>query len=159
MRLDRLTQKTREALLTASQHAAERGHPEVHPEHLTIALFAQPDGLAPAILTKAGADPRTVVQAAIDRSARLPSVQGGAEPTLSRSTRELFTRAWGETEKFGDEYTSAEHVLLAMTEDKDQRALLGVSREDLQKAVSEVRGTQKVTDPNPEGKFPSRIHL
>ncbi|MCB9613002.1 MAG: ATP-dependent chaperone ClpB [Sandaracinus sp.] len=153
MRLDRLTNKTREALLTASQHAAERGHPEVHPEHLVIALFAQDGGLAPAIVLKAGGDPRKVVQAAIDRSARLPKVQGGAEPSLGRGMRELMTRAWKETEAYGDDYTSAEHVLLAMTEDADLRKVLGVSRADLEKAVKDVRGTQKVTDADPEGKF------
>ena len=153
MRLDRLTNKTREALLTASQHAAERGHPEVHPEHLVVALFAQDGGLAPAIVLKAGGDPRKVVQAAIERSARLPKVQGGAEPSLGRAMRELMTRAWKETEALGDDYTSAEHVLLAMAEDADLRKVLGVARAALDKAVKEVRGTQKVTDADPEGKF------
>jgi ATP-dependent Clp protease ATP-binding subunit ClpB len=153
MRLDRLTNKTREALLTASQHAAERGHPEVHPEHLIVALFAQDGGLAPAIVLKAGGDPRKVVQAAIERSARLPKVQGGAEPSLGRAMRELMTRAWKETEALGDEYTSAEHVLLAMSEDAELRKVLGVARAALDKAVKEVRGTQKVTDADPEGKF------
>ena len=153
MRLDRLTQKTREALITASQHAAERGHPEVHPEHFVIALFAQPDGLAPAILTKAGADVRSIVQKAIDRSQRLPNVQGGAEPALGRAMRDLMTRAWSETERMGDDYTSAEHVLLAMMDDKEMRGVLGIDRGALEQAVSQVRGSQKVTDPNPEGKF------
>ena len=89
MRLDRLTNKTREALLTASQHAAEHGHPEVHPEHLLVALFAQDGGLAPAILTKAGADPRAIAKKAIERTARLPKVEGGAEPSLNRELRSL----------------------------------------------------------------------
>ncbi|MBX3246697.1 MAG: type VI secretion system ATPase TssH, partial [Myxococcales bacterium] len=153
MRLDRLTNKTREALLTASQHAAERGHPEVHPEHLLVALFAQDGGLAPAIVMKAGGDPRKVVQAAIDRTARLPKVQGGAEPSLSRAMREVMTRAWKETERFGDEYTSAEHVLLAMIDDAELRKVLGVDRGALDEAIKGVRGSQKVTDADPEGKF------
>ncbi|HJL13686.1 MAG TPA: ATP-dependent chaperone ClpB [Polyangiaceae bacterium LLY-WYZ-15_(1-7)] len=153
MRLDRLTNKTREALLTASQHAAEHGHPEVHPEHLLVALFAQDGGLAPAILTKAGADPRAIAKKAIERTARLPKVEGGAEPSLNRELRQLMTRAWKETEDFGDEYTSAEHVLLAMAKDADLRKLLGVERDALMAAVKEVRGSQKVTDPDPEGKF------
>ena len=153
MRLDRLTNKTREALMTASQHAAERGHPEVQPEHLLIALFAQDEGLAPAILTKAGADPAKAVQRAIDATSRLPKVQGGAEPAISRTLRDVMTRAWKETEGFGDEYTSAEHVLLAMVDDGKLRALLGVSADALKKAIGEVRGSQKITDADPEGKF------
>ncbi len=153
MRLDRLTTKTREAVMTASQHAAERGHPEVHPEHLLIALFAQEGGLAPAILTKAGADPRAIAERAIERSARFPKVAGGGEPTFSRTAREVLTKAWAETEKMADEYTSAEHVLLAMTADSQLRALLGVDRKALEGAVGEVRGSQRVTDPDPEGKY------
>jgi len=153
MRLDRLTNKTREALLTATQHAAERGHPEVHPEHLVIALMAQEQGLAPAILMKAGADPRQVVQRAVDRSQRLPKVDGGAQPTLGRAMREVMTQAWKETEAFGDEYTSAEHVLLAMVREAELRRLLGVEKDALQQAVNDVRGSQKVTDPDPEGKY------
>ncbi len=153
MRLDRLTNKTREALMTASQHAAERHHPEVHPEHLLIALFAQDGGLAPAILTKAGADPAKSIKAAIDSSTRFPTVQGGAEPSLSRTMRDVMTRAWQETESFGDEYTSAEHVLLAMVKDAKLRSVLGVNEAALRKAIGEVRGSQKITDADPEGKF------
>ncbi len=153
MRLDRLTNKTREALMTASQHAAERRHPEVHPEHLLIALFAQDGGLAPAILTKAGADPAKSVKAAIDSATRFPTVQGGAEPSLSRTMREVMTRAWQETESFGDEYTSAEHVLLAMVKDAKLRSVLGADEAALRKAIGEVRGSQKITDADPEGKF------
>ena len=153
MRLDRLTTKTRQALLAASQHAAERGHPEVHPEHMLIALIADKDGLSAAILAKAGADPRQVVQAAIDRSARLPSVDGGSEPTLGREMREIMTQAWKETEALRDEYTSAEHVLLAMSKHSDASKILEIERADLEKAIGEVRGTQRVTDPDPEAKF------
>ncbi|MEM9068045.1 MAG: ATP-dependent chaperone ClpB [Myxococcota bacterium] len=153
MRLDRLTNKTREALMTASQHAAQKKHPEVHGEHLLIALFAQEGGLAAAIMAKAGADVPQVIQATIDRTARLPTVNGGAEPTIARSLRDILTRAWSETEAFGDEYTSAEHVLLAMVEDANLRGLMGVSRASLDGAIKQVRGSQKVTDPDPEGKF------
>lgn len=153
MRLDRLTNKTREALLSATQHAADRQHPEVHPEHLLIALLAQEEGLAPAILLKAGGDPRNAARAAIEHSGRLPSVSGGAEPALSRGMRTLLTEAWKQTESRGDEYTSAEHVLLAMVKEKELRGLLGVKEDALAKAVSEIRGSQKVTGPDPEGKY------
>ncbi|MEO0323004.1 MAG: ATP-dependent chaperone ClpB [Myxococcota bacterium] len=155
MRLDRLTTKTREALLTASSHANDRGHPDVHPAHLLVALIAQEGGISTGILAKAGADPAAAVERATARLGKLPTVKGGAEATLSRALREAMTRAWKETESFGDEYTSAEHVLLAMSEDKDARALLGTERGPLLEAIQAVRGTHKVTDPEPEGKYQS----
>ncbi|MEM1416793.1 MAG: ATP-dependent chaperone ClpB [Myxococcota bacterium] len=155
MRLDRLTTKTRQALITASQHANESGHPEVHPAHLLVALIAQEGGITTVILAKAGADPAGTVERATARTGRLPKVQGGAEPTLSRSLREVLTRAWKETESFGDEYTSAEHVLLAMVKEAELRALLGVERPPLEAAIKAVRGTHKVTDAEPEGKYQS----
>jgi len=153
MRLDRLTNKTREALMSAQQGAAKNGHPEIHADHLLLAMLAQDEGLAPAILIKAGADLKAIAQRAADRVARLPNVEGGGEPTMGRTMRQAMTKAWEETDKRGDEYTSAEHVLLAMVDDKELRTVLGVEREALAKAVSEVRGSQKVTDPDPEGKY------
>ncbi len=153
MRLDRLTHKTREALITATQHAARRGHPEVHPEHLLVALMTPQGGVAASILAKAGVTAERVAEAAVDRLARLPRVEGGAEPSLARSLRRVLTRAWAQTEAYGDEYTSAEHLLLAMLAEPALAEILGLDRAALQEAIAEVRGAQKVTDPNPEGKF------
>lgn len=153
MRLDRLTNKTREALLEAQEGAAKNGHPETHPEHLLLAMIAQSEGLAGAILQKAGLDLPAVAQRAANAIAKLPKVQGGNEPAMGRSLRALMDRAWKETEDRGDEYTSAEHVLLALTSDASGRAVLGGDRERIEAAVKEVRGSQKVTDPDPEGKY------
>jgi len=153
MRLDRLTNKTREALMSAQQGATKNGHPEMHAEHLLLALLAQDEGVASPILIKAGADLKQVAQRAADRIGRLPKVEGGGEPSMGRTLRQAMTRAWEETEKRGDEYTSGEHVLLAMMADKDLREVIGVSKDELEKAVKEVRGSQKVTDPDPEGKY------
>lgn len=153
MRLDRLTTKTREALLTAQQSAAKNGHPETHAEHLLLALIAQKDGLVPAMLKKAGADLPAIAQRAAERVAKLPSVDGGGEPAMGRGLRGILTDSWQETEKMKDEYTSAEHVLLAMCSDKAVRGTLNVKREDLEKAITDVRGNQRVTDPDPEGKY------
>ncbi len=153
MRLDRLTTKTREALVTATQHAAAHGHPEVHPEHLLVALVAQTGGLTAPIVAKAGGAADATVQAAIERTTRFPRVEGGAEPTLSRSLRQVMARAWAETKAYGDDYTSSEHVLLAMVADPPLAVVLGVDREALVEAIAQVRGSQKVTSPNPEGRF------
>ena len=156
MRLDRLTTKTREALVAAQQNAADRGNQEVYPEHLLLDLLAQAGGLAPAILEKAGADLQGVVRALGAVFDRMPKVAGGAEPGLSSRLRDLLNKAWKETEALKDEYTSAEHILLAAYSDTSLKKLLeaqGVDSNTLFGAVQEVRGSQRVTDPDPEGKF------
>ena len=156
MRLDRLTTKTREALVTAQQNAADRGNPEVYPEHLLLDLLAQAGGLAPAILEKAGADLQGLIRALGAVLDRMPKVAGGAEPGISSRLRDVLNKAWKETEALKDEYTSAEHFLLAAFTDGQLKKALeaqGVDRATLLQAVQEVRGTQRVTDPDPEGKF------
>ncbi|MGB5811533.1 MAG: ATP-dependent chaperone ClpB [Polyangiales bacterium] len=156
MRLDRLTTKTREALVAAQQNAGNRGNPEVYPEHLMLELLAQADGLAPAILEKAGADLQGLIRAEGAVLDRMPKVAGGSDAGISRRLREVLTAAWTETEALKDEYTSAEHVLLASYGDAQLKKTLeaqGVKRETLLGAIAEVRGSQRVTDPDPEGKF------
>jgi ATP-dependent Clp protease ATP-binding subunit ClpB len=157
MRIDRLTTKTRDALMAAQTAAAERGHPELYPEHLLGALLEQPEGVAAAIVEKAGADASRLATAAREKLDRMPKVQGGAEPALSRRLREVLTAAWKETQDHKDEYTSAEHVLLAMAQsDGDLKKLFGahgLDRTKLREAVEQVRGGHQVTDPDPEGKY------
>ena len=156
MRLDRLTTKTREALVAAQQNAADRANPEVYPEHLLLDLLAQAGGLAPAILEKAGADLQGLIRALGAVLDRMPKVAGGAEPGISSRLRDVLNNAWKETEALKDEYTSAEHVLLAAYNDSQLKKALeaqGVNRAKLLQAVQEVRGSQRVTDPDPEGKF------
>jgi ATP-dependent Clp protease ATP-binding subunit ClpB len=157
MRLDRLTSKTREALVSAEQRAAKNGNPELSPEHFLLALLEQDGGVAAAIVQKAGADPRELARAMEARLGGLPKVTGGAEPTISRRLRQLLTDAWTETEKLKDEYTSAEHVLLALLKGKDdaRKAFVDakVTPDTLASAVQKVRGNQRITDPEPEGKY------
>jgi ATP-dependent Clp protease ATP-binding subunit ClpB len=128
----------------------------VYPEHLMLDLLAQADGLAPAILEKADADLQGLIRAEGAVLDRMPKVAGGAEPGISRRLRDLLTAAWKETEALKDEYTSAEHVLLAAYGDSQLKQALeaqGVDRKKLLQALQEVRGNQRVTDPDPEGKF------
>ena len=154
MRLDRITTKTREALNKAQQAAADRGNPEVYPEHLLLALLADSQGLASAILLKAGGQPVEVARALANRLGAMPKVDGGAEPVVGRRLRKLLTRAWEETEKLKDEYTSVEHILLAaQAVDPEAKKAFALSDEALNQAITEIRGSQRVTDPDPEGKF------
>ncbi len=158
MRLDRLTTKTREALMASQQIAASLGNPELQPEHLVLALLAQEGGVARPIVEKAGIDPKALVEAVHRRIDAMPKVKGGGEPAMSRRVNKVLTDAWTETEALKDEYTSPEHVLLAITKQKDdelERALrgLGLSRDKLLGSLQEVRGSQRVTDQDPEAKF------
>ena len=157
MRLDRLTNKTREALAAAQNLATERRNPELLPEHLLIALIDQPEGVATPILKKAGVEPSEVKAALDKRLAAFPRVDGGAEPALSRRLRDVLTSTWSETENLKDEYSSAEHVLLGAVAQKDeltqQLKKLGLDRDKLLGALQQVRGSQRVTDADPEGKF------
>jgi ATP-dependent Clp protease ATP-binding subunit ClpB len=157
MRLDRLTHKTRDALQVAQNDAIARGNPELLPEHFALALLEQDGGVARPVLEKAGVDARAFAAELKKKTESMTKVQGGAEPSLSRRLRELLTRAWKETEDLKDEYTSAEHVLLALLATKDDIAKLleqrGLSRSKLLAALQQVRGSQRVTDPEPEAKY------
>jgi len=156
MRLDRLTTKTREALMTSQRDATERKNPELVPAHFLLALLDQQGGVAVPVVQKAGADPRALAREVAAQIESLPQVEGGAEPALSRRMKSLMSTAWSETEKLKDEYTSGEHVLLAAVKDDDLGKALakhGITRDVLLGALKEVRGTQRVTDPDPEGKF------
>jgi ATP-dependent Clp protease ATP-binding subunit ClpB len=157
MRLDRLTNKTRDALQAAQSDATARGNPELSPEHLLLALLEQDGGVAKPIFEKAGVDGRAVAAELRKKLESLPRVSGGAEPSLSRRLRELLTQTWKQTEELKDEYSSAEHVLLALLSGKDElcKALeqRGLNKQKLLTALQQVRGAQRVTDPEPEGKY------
>ncbi len=144
---NRWTLKTQEAVSAAIDLARARNHPEVTPEHLLAALLGQEDGVVLPTLTKAGVAPlalRNRVEAALSK---LPSAYGGADPNLSRETRDALDAADRERSQFGDEYLSTEHILLAINE------LVGVSREDLLNVLREVRGSHRVTSQNPEESY------
>src|SRR6185369_12913561 len=155
MRLDRLTNKTREALQAAQNEAISRGNPELLPEHFVLALLEQEGGVAKPVLDKAGADARALASELRRKVESLPRVSGGAEPSLSRRLRELLTQTWKQTEELKDEYSSAEHYLLAVLDSRDELARAFAQREldrkKLLEALQQVRGSQRVTDPEPEG--------
>jgi ATP-dependent Clp protease ATP-binding subunit ClpB len=157
MRLDRLTNATREALVAAQQEAQAAGNPDLVPEHFLGALLAAEAGVSAPILQKAGVDVRALKTQLAKLLSKLPKVKGGSEATISRRLNRLLTDAWTHTEKLKDEYTSAEHVLLAAVDGDDDVAKelkqLGLTRQKLDAAIKEVRGGQRVTDQDPEGKY------
>ena len=144
--------------MEAVSGATERGNPELVPEHLLLALLDQQGGVTGPILEKASVDADAVRGAAEQAVGSLPTVKGSsADPSMSRRVRDALTQAWKETQNLQDEYTSAEHVLLALFRTQDAAGTLlkkhGLSEDGLLGALKEVRGSQRVTDPDPEGKF------
>jgi ATP-dependent Clp protease ATP-binding subunit ClpB len=157
MRLDRLTTKSQEALRTAVGFASQHGHPELIPEHLLVAILEQEEGVGRALVERAGARPDALGADLGERLNGLPKVSGGAEPTFGRRFNPLLSKAEDEAKRLKDDYVSVEHFLLAAAKgDKDVQAVFdrhGLSYDKLVRALAEIRGSQRVTDQDPEGKF------
>jgi ATP-dependent Clp protease ATP-binding subunit ClpB len=157
MRIDRLTSKSQEALRSAVELATRRGHPELIPEHLLVAILEQDGGVGRLLVEKAGASPQALVKDLSARLDTLPQVSGGAEPSIGRRAQPLFTNAESEAKRMKDDYVSVEHFLLAAAHsDKDVQAVFdrhGLSYDKLVRTLAEIRGSQRVTDQEPEGKF------
>src|SRR5947208_3290584 len=161
---NRFTEKVQQALQSAQSAAVRRSHQQVDVEHLLSALLQQENGLAGAILAKAGLAAETLGQRIEQELDRLPKVTGaaGAPPDqiyISGRLNRVLTQAEDEAKKLKDEYVSVEHVLLAMTDDKGPAGRLlaqaGVERDRLLQALREVRGSQRVTSPTPEATYQS----
>jgi len=158
MRMDKFTVKAQEALQAAQSIADQMSHQAIEPEHLLIALLEQREGVVGPVLAKLGARPESVqreLRIALDR---LPTVKGASGQYLGERTRQALERAQAEAQRLKDDYVSTEHLLLALAQERDgaaARALAasGVSAEAIYKALVEIRGSQRVTDQNPEDKY------
>jgi ATP-dependent Clp protease ATP-binding subunit ClpB len=158
MRFDQLTIKAQEAIQEAQRDARARGNAELSTEHLLFALVSQSDGVVVPILQKLGVDPSALARELGDLLERQPKVSGAsADAAPSRDLTRVFDRAFEVAREFGDEYVSTEHLLIALAEEKSDAAKLlakaGARKDALLKALKEFRGSTRITDPNPEGKF------
>ncbi len=158
MRWDRLTVMSQEALQRAQAKAEELGNPEVRPEHLLWSFLGQEDNVVNAVLAKVGA-PGARIRGELEAAlARLPKVGGGGEPVLSPALRDVMSAAEKAAEALKDEYVSTEHIFLAMLRDAGSEAgrslrANGVVEDAVMKALAAVRGSQRITDQAPEGKY------
>ena len=156
MRLDKLTIKAQEALAEAMELASRHGNPEITSLHLLDGLLSQEKGAVASILQRLGVPPEQVRSTLQGQFAGLPKVSGAVgQPPLSREAQMALDAGWREAQAMKDEYLSTEHVLLGMVENKGDSAgrILaenGINRDDLLAALKDVRGTQRVTDPNAE---------
>jgi ATP-dependent Clp protease ATP-binding subunit ClpB len=160
IRWDKFTLKSQEAIQKAGALANENGQPEVLPMHLLMALVEDKEGIIVPLLQKIGVPTEQLFSSARHAIAGLPKVSGGAasEPGLSASMQKVLNEASKEAQDFKDEYVSTEHLLLALAQNKKDPAQLlltslGATREAILQALTSVRGNQRVTDQNPEGKY------
>jgi len=157
MRLDKLTIKAQDAVQDAQHISDENGQQQVEPEHLLLALLTQEGGVVGPILQKLGASPATLagqVQGDIDR---MPKVSGGAGAYISPRLKRVFDVADEEAQRLKDEYISTEHLLIGIAAEggaaSKTLASVGATKDAIYSAMAEVRGTQRVTDQNPEDKY------
>src|ERR1700677_1102075 len=159
IRWDKFTVKAQEAVQRANELASEHGNPELMPIHLLAALLEDKEGIVPPVLEKIGIGPQAVLNDVYRDIENLPKVSGqSAQATMSNAANKLLEQAFKEASNFKDEYVSTEHLLLAIThlkQDAAQQILArhGATYDAILKALTSVRGSQKVTDQNPEAKF------
>ena len=161
MRIERFTQKMQDGLQAAQDLASNSNHQELTNEHFLLALLDHSDGITQPLLEKVGVDPNRLRERLLTELNRLPKVTGAAvDLRLSNDLRNVLNAAESEMSKLKDEYTSAEHYLLALATVPQSgmpatKVLkdFGVTRDKLMQALQQVRGSQRVTDQNPEGKY------
>ena len=159
MNMNRMTEKAQEALLSAQELASEAGHPQIEPEHLLLSLVRQKDGVVPSVLRKLSVEPSVILEAVQAELDRLPRTSGGSQPALSPRLSNLASVAKTEAEHLKDEYISAEHFLVAIASEDGRAAAARVlsehqiTRDRIYEVLASIRGSQRVTDQNPEGKY------
>jgi ATP-dependent Clp protease ATP-binding subunit ClpB len=159
IRWEKLTVKSQQAVQQAQQRAAELANPEMLPVHLLLALVEDREGVIPSVLGKIGVPIERLESELHTIEEKLPRVSGAAaQPNLSQALNKVFDQAFKEAANFKDEYISTEHLLLGVAHQKgdaarDALVALGATHDAILKALTAVRGSQRVTDQNPEGKF------
>ena len=160
MRFDKFTIKSQELIQNAQSLASQQNHQQFEPEHLLAAMLTEPQGIAGAMLRKLGASAAEIAEELSRLIEKMPQVSGGgmADAYISPRTRAVLEAAFSEASQMKDEYVSIEHIFLAVCDQKDSQAAgllarFGVSRESILKILLEIRGNQRITDPNPEEKY------
>ncbi|MEA3546850.1 MAG: ATP-dependent chaperone ClpB [Thermodesulfobacteriota bacterium] len=160
MQFDKFTMKSQEAIQAAQGLAEQNGQQEILPEHLLKVVIQQEDGVVSPVLRKLGVDPHLVLSEVDQLVASLPKVSGGGfgEVYASQRLKKVLDQAFNIASDMKDEYVSQEHLFFAILDESGSKAadLLknrGVTKESFLQALVEIRGTQRVTDPNPEEKY------
>ena len=162
MNINKFTEKAQEAIMAAQRAAEDQNHSQVDNEHLLFALLGQSDGVAAEVVRKLGKDPRQLLQQVEAEIQRMPKQYGGGgQLYVSPRLHATLNLAGQEAERLKDEYISTEHLLIALADDQDKgpssRILraAGITRDGIYSVLTSIRGGQRVTDQNPEGKYQS----
>ncbi|HZR21952.1 MAG TPA: ATP-dependent chaperone ClpB [Vicinamibacterales bacterium] len=159
MNINKYTEKGREAVAAAIELARKDNHPQVEPEHLLLALVEQREGIVPELLRKAQVDPATIASATRDLIKKFPSAYGGSEPSLSPRLRTVTDQAQAEADRLKDEYVSTEHLFIAIADETGRSPAAqmlkqrGVTRDTILQWMTSVRGSQRITNENPEATY------
>ena len=158
MRLDKFTLKSQEVIQRAQEESRLHKNPQIEPEHILAAMLAEPQGIATTIFDKMGVSTGPVKTDAAGAIDRLPQVSHGTEAYISQRTTKVLEAAFVEAANMKDQYVSIEHILLALTEEKGGEASrilgkFGINRDGLLKVLIDIRGSQRITDQNPEEKY------
>ncbi|HPX57018.1 MAG TPA: Clp protease N-terminal domain-containing protein, partial [Syntrophales bacterium] len=158
MRFDKFTLKVQEGLQEAQNIAGQYGHQAIDAEHLLLVLLQQEEGIVGEILRKTGVDTARAEEGLRRSLDKMPKISGGGtgQVYLAPRLNRMLDRAIAEAARMKDEYVSAEHVLIAMAEDKEGVEVLrinGVTKDSIFKVLLDIRGNQRITDPNPEEKY------
>jgi ATP-dependent Clp protease ATP-binding subunit ClpB len=157
--LNKFTEKAQEAILASQRLAEDRHHSQMDVEHLLVALLSQDGGVVPQIIRKLGGDPVALKGAVEGELSRLPQAHGATQLYMSNELNQVIGNAQREAERLKDDYVSTEHLLLGIAEDSTKGAAAdllkaeGVTKDRVFGVLTQIRGNQRVTDQNPEGKY------
>ncbi|MDB4978155.1 MAG: ATP-dependent chaperone ClpB [Candidatus Peribacteria bacterium] len=153
MNFQNYTTKAAEAVQGTMQLSGELGQQAMTPLHLALVLISQPGGLVPILLQKMEQSPLAIAQTIQTHIAQLPKVSGDVQPYVTPELKKVLDQAEAEAGKLHDEYVSVEHLFLALLNAKDIQKLVPLSKDAVLKELTAIRGSQRVTDPDPEGKY------
>ena len=160
MRFDKFTIKSQELIQNAQSLASSKNHQQIEPEHLLSTMLKEPEGIARAMLDKLGVSTNDIIRELSNAIDMLPKVSGSTvgDAYISPRTKSVLDAAFSEAAKMKDQYVSIEHIFLAISDEKPGKAAeilrgKGITRESILKVLMDIRGSQRITDPNPEEKY------
>ena len=160
MRFDKFTIKSQELIQNAQSMASSHNHQQIEPEHLLSTMLKEPEGIARAMLNKLGVSTNDISRELSNAIDKLPKVSGGAvsDAYISPRSKSVLDAAFAEAAKMKDQYVSIEHIFISISDEKKGAAAkilkaMGVTRESILKVLMDIRGSQRITDPNPEEKY------
>lgn len=158
MRFDKFTIKSQELIQNAQSTASNLNNQQIEPEHLLLTMLHEKEGIARSILRKLGVSPESVYGEVAVATDKIPKVSGVSETYISMRTKKVLDSAFAEASKMKDQYVSVEHILLSITDEGEGEAFgilkkNGITRDNILKVLMDIRGSQRITDPNPEEKY------